>query len=659
MPRIISPSLDEISKLRQPLTAGEREVLDLFNRSLSADWEIYVQSHLNGLRPDFVLLNPTVGIAVFEVKDWDLDAMRYRIVGSTERDYRLRAIAPDGRDIDLESSNPIRQAERYRRALYEVYCPHLSGSLQFSPITAGVIFTRSKLKAVMGVFDKIARREISKNENTLAGLDPMYPVSGSEELATGNLKAIFPRSSTKSSKVMTPTIANDLRGWLVEPDFSKEIRRPVILDDDQKKLASDRTSSGYRRIKGPAGSGKSMVIAARAANLLTEGKKVLIVTFNITLWHYLRDLVVQNLFATNPFRLDRPMKNVTFVHFHDWCRAVCEDAGRREDYLDLFKGIPTGRDKDKALQHVLETSLPDLVSDVLRHGGTGKYDAILVDEGQDYNPRWWNALRMVLNDGGEMVLVADQTQDLYGRSTAWTDDAMRGAGFTGQWSRLSIGYRLPVDAQRLFRDFAERFLPPGKVDLPTSVQTSLDLEPCHLRWIQCDEGSAADTCIAEMSEMMKRSGLELDLSNSDLCVLTDDQEVGEAIVNAARSRKINARETFSKHDPKQGKRKKMAFFMGASGVKVTTIHSFKGWETRMLILHVSLADGPENLAAIYAGLTRLKRNEKGSFLTVVCSVPKLREYGSSWPEFVDTIRVSRPLQILDDSGMNRPFYPWP
>jgi hypothetical protein len=77
MTRIIYPPLDEHAHLRQKLTDGEQAVLALFDQSLAPEWEIYIQPHLNGLRPDFVLLNPRVGIAVFEVKDWNLGAMRY------------------------------------------------------------------------------------------------------------------------------------------------------------------------------------------------------------------------------------------------------------------------------------------------------------------------------------------------------------------------------------------------------------------------------------------------------------------------------------------------------------------------------------------------------------------------------------------------------
>ncbi len=79
MPRFISPPLKELSSLRTPLTPGEKKVLEVFDEKLSPEWEIYIQPHLNGLRPDFVLLNPNVGIAVFEVKDWNLKAMPYRV----------------------------------------------------------------------------------------------------------------------------------------------------------------------------------------------------------------------------------------------------------------------------------------------------------------------------------------------------------------------------------------------------------------------------------------------------------------------------------------------------------------------------------------------------------------------------------------------------
>ncbi len=72
MPRKVSPPVSEHHRLRDPLTDGEKMVFEFFDTHLDEAWEIYIQPHMNGLRPDFVLLNPNVGIAVFEVKDWSM-----------------------------------------------------------------------------------------------------------------------------------------------------------------------------------------------------------------------------------------------------------------------------------------------------------------------------------------------------------------------------------------------------------------------------------------------------------------------------------------------------------------------------------------------------------------------------------------------------------
>src|SRR4051812_17085236 len=76
--RLVLPPKAQHDKLRRPLTAGERRVFEVFDARLPEEWEIYIEPHLNGLRPDFVLLHPGVGIAIFEVKDWSLDTIDAR-----------------------------------------------------------------------------------------------------------------------------------------------------------------------------------------------------------------------------------------------------------------------------------------------------------------------------------------------------------------------------------------------------------------------------------------------------------------------------------------------------------------------------------------------------------------------------------------------------
>lgn len=617
--RIISPPYADLNRLRQPLTAGERKVLDLFNSQLPDGWEIYIQPHLNGLRPDFVLLNPKGGIGVFEVKDWDLNAMQY----STRKDawggLSLWA-EKDGKSFCLQKDNPVSKVNRYKKEIFDLYCPRLQQGNGWAAITAGVIFPFARAEKV--------RKLLSGFLPSSSGdrYEKYQPISGLEEIASENLKMVFPEAYRSESRLMTKDLANDLRGWLTEPDFSAVQREPLILDRNQKSLAETRTETGYRRIKGPAGSGKSLVLAARAARLANEGKSVLVATFNITLWHYLRDLIVRALDAPEP------LENIQFTHFHLWCKHACEDAGWDNRYTKLWE---QGRAAD-----ILAKTLPLMAEEALTQPGARKYDAILVDEGQDYRPLWWNVLRQACKPEGEMLLVADATQDVYGTAKSWTDDVMKGAGFPGgRWAQLHVSYRLPPETLELARRFAEHFLPEDAIDLPEPETGTLNLYPCSLRWVQCSPLEAEKVCADEILLMMRQTGKN-GLANADITVLTGDMKTGTGVVNRLSEYGIKSVDTFS-DDAQESRRRKMGFYMGNAKIKATTLHSFKGWETRLLVVYITEAMQAESLALVYAGLTRLKRSELGSWLTVVCTAPQLSLYGRSFPTHIDKLKFEQ------------------
>jgi len=87
--RLISQPKYQIDRLRQSFYEGEYLVFQFFDKYLAEEWEINIQPHLNGLQPEFVLLNPDVGIAVFEVKDWNLDVIDYWLEKRPERSPEL------------------------------------------------------------------------------------------------------------------------------------------------------------------------------------------------------------------------------------------------------------------------------------------------------------------------------------------------------------------------------------------------------------------------------------------------------------------------------------------------------------------------------------------------------------------------------------------
>lgn len=136
--RIIAPPRSVHVRLRQPMTPGERLVLEFFDEYLPAEWEIYIAPHFNGLRPDFVILNPTVGVGVYEVKDWDLGAMRYYVKQHPSCFKELMAKPNSGQAFAVE--NPFEKIRRYKEAIYNVYCPRLREKFGFGAINAGLIF---------------------------------------------------------------------------------------------------------------------------------------------------------------------------------------------------------------------------------------------------------------------------------------------------------------------------------------------------------------------------------------------------------------------------------------------------------------------------------------------------------------------------------------
>ncbi len=613
-----------MNSLRQSLEEGEWRVLEFFDKYLPQAWEIYIQPHLNGLRPDFVLLHPEGGIAVFEVKNWNLDAMHYEVKQRPGKSPLLMG-QRDGKVFSLHKDNPVEKVYRYRKEIQNLYCPRLNHQFGFTAVTAGIIFPSADDQQV----EKLLKPCL-KHRNMLAW-QQYNPVSGREALARGDLLQVFPEALQEKSQFMSPELASDLRLWLVEPDAPKTQRTPIELDIKQKVLAGSRTESGFRKIKGPAGSGKSLVLAARAARLVAEGKDVLVVVFNITLLNYLSDSAVRNY---PPAR-----KLATWLNFHHWCKRVCDETDHADEYLELWRGH-----SEECLEEYAPPTekLVKLVGDILdrdTEGVVDNYDAILVDEGQDFLPEWWRLLRKVLRPRGEMLLFADATQDVYGTARAWTDDNMLGMdmGFVGgRWATLDVSYRLPSCLIKHVREYGKRFLHPD-VDLPPTptfdgqMELDVDSSPCHLRWCQI-ENEVANTVPHELM-LMLIAHEQSDLSMSDVTILVDSQKLGLAIVQLLAERNIQCIHTFTDEHSQSNRQKKLAFFMGDGRVKITTMHSFKGWETRFLLICVEHAHNARSMALLYVGMTRVKWHPLGSFLTVICSEPSLEDYGSTWPDF--------------------------
>lgn len=627
--RVISPERRALSALRTPLTQGESEAIAFFDRTLPSGWEIYVQPHLNGLRPDIVLLHPERGLAVYEIKDWDFRKLHYQYRATRDKGSQLWCRDHSGMWF-RQRDEPFAKVIRYRDEIRALYCPRLGAQLETNPgaasaITAGVILTKATTAEAHELFQPVIKA------NGLSGRKAFYnTINGCDALQENRLANVFPWAAEgRASRWMNENTASDLRSWLIEPDHSQSQRNPLPMNSKQREIATTRTTTGYRRIRGPAGSGKSLAIAARAAQMSAEGKAVLVISFNITLLHYLRDLAVR---YPDPNRsvTDR----ITWLHFHGWCKRTCEEAGYEEEYKALWStyfAAQSGREYEESdLKLMLAVGLPSVVANAIRDGGHNvtKYDAILCDEGQDLNLDWWNLLRSVLRTGGEMLLAADRTQDLYSQAATWTETSLENAGFRGgRWYELDGSYRFPAEFVTHLQRFVEMFLTDEGSVSPVAVQGDL-LEPLRLEWVQVPQGTLVDNTVDIIRSLPVRLKPQL-LKWSDLAIIAQTHEIGSEVVERLDALGIRACHVFG-NEQSSSRWRKSAFWMGDSRVKAATFHSFKGWESPHVVVVINSARHATEFRGIYVALSRLCRSVGGSALLVVCDSPELAVYGETW-----------------------------
>ena len=607
------------------LSPDEREVFELFDKRLPPEWEMYIKPHLNGLYPDVVLLNPYAGIALFDI-------------------IKLNEIV----------GNPLEKIEFYKEEILKLYCPGLKarfGKKGAGAITAGLIFTRVD-QVSLDTHSFFSDRSYPK----------YYPIAGSDSLAAGDLNKLFPEWKQwglhNPSRLMSPDTGDDLRRWLKEPDFKQAHPNPLKLTGRQREIAETRTEIYYRRVKGAAGAGKTQALAARAAVLSSEGKRVLVCLFNITLRYYPRDLAWQH--ATS-----LPMNSgleIDFLHFHDWCKRICYMSGNGDRYKPLAKILASKNSSKKEL--VWNELMPNLVQEIYKEKGpwqsTGKvisftgleqmhgdseindvppyYDAILVDEGQDFTIRWWETLEKALLPEGEMLFVADTTQNIYGRDFTWLKEEMSTGGFRGRWFELGPSYRLPSRLITILQRFADEFLDEDDedIDIPRPVQDDLFLD-LQLRWVQISSSISIDDCFERIGEIcfeeVQRLRKNPEISDSDITFLAHTNAIGRVFVKKCKSANVSVHHIFGNNE-EDSRNKKLDFRPEDSRMKATTLHSFKGLESRHLIVNIGSITRDDDPALFYTALTRLKKYDQGRCcLTVVSSCPELESFGKEWEDF--------------------------
>lgn len=586
----VIPGREVINKFNQCLTPGENALLDYLDINLKKDnnfnadnsieeyngWLIFVQPYLNGSRPDIIIVHPRIGVQIFEVKDVNIDNYSFQ----KENDEKLHLYVSNSSG-SYPVKSPKKQVEYYHAKLTGLLVPQIGEIIDENISNYGLVRTAL-------YFHNASTIEVQELFNVEIEDFKKLPAFGNDFLKTVNLREIVPNSYLYQSKYWKTKWNTEILSWLMPPYHSLQQTTKLALTNDQMKFAEPCT--GHHRVRGVAGSGKTQVLAYRAAKLASQGKKVLVLTYNITLWHFINDMIKRA-----PFEFD--WKNITRNHFHGFCRDIL--------YQYSLEWPENNGDED-----FFRSDIPRKVLETIEGRNMNKYDAILIDEGQDYYIEWYQMLCKFLSDNDEMVVVCDKKQNVYGRTTEWLDKRRKGTEKFGEWVDLKKIIRLPEKVSNIAKEFADKFelnqdMKIEKIEKPDLFNQFDD----HFLWWQIEKDEWLKK-IEEAFDTIRIKGKYINAS--DFVILLPDKEYGNKCVEFFKSKKnILSNHVFETSEDKYGKRKKMAFWMGDSRLKISTIQSFKGWESLNVILYI-----PEKIIGdvklfdmlVYTAITRTKQN---------------------------------------------------
>ena len=406
------------------MTAGERRTAERLEEKLDEDYLVWFDVPVGPkhAHPDFVVLHPRRGLLILEVKDWRLDTIRM----ASKQTWEILA-----QGTPKVVPSPIEQARHYAHQVVDALArdpqlKHTDGRLAF-PWSYGVVLTNITRKqfetAELGMAIE-AHRVICSDEMT-ASVDA--------EAFQSQLWSMFP---TLMRGVLTLPQIDRVR-WILFPEVRIEAQAGLfseaqadeaplpdlmrVMDLQQEQLARS-LGEGHRVIHGVAGSGKTMILSVRAeylAKAAASGKPVLILCYNQPLAVKLEALMKSK-------GLDA---RVHVHNFHRWCRRQLVAFGQPLP--------PQGQDMfDQMVQNVIRAVDRAQIP-------SGQYQAVLIDEGHDFEPAWLKlAAQMVDPNTNSLLLLYDDAQSIYQRRRA-QQFSFKSVGIQaqGRTTILKINYR--------------------------------------------------------------------------------------------------------------------------------------------------------------------------------------------------------------------------
>ena len=620
------PSLEVAKRAKQKPTEGELFLLEFLATKFGDRVEVYFQPCFNGDRPDIVLMSPDEGVIIIEVKDWNLDL--YGI--DLNNKWSVTAISQ-------RIKSPFQQVYAYKKNFFEI---HVNGLLEkslkspnfFKIIKTYVYFHHANKQSMNNLYrphldrlQELSRRndEDYKHENIhyedyekkrawIERGKHKYERDMSFALYKDKLpKIAFPINA--KNIIFDESVYNEFKRLLNPPYHYASEGNPPKYSEKQRLLIKS-AAQARTKICGLAGSGKTVVLAGRAVNAhMRHGGKVLILTFNITLCSYIHDKIsaVREDFSWPSFDITNYHKFITNALNNSSIEFEIPDNLQSND-KDPFIAREIAKRRDNYLEETYFSNLRVFEDQEVKT----KYDTILIDEIQDYKPEWIKIIRsFFLEEDGEMLLFGDEKQNIYKRALDGARRSKVVEGF-GTWVKLTKSYRykeqspiIPlVDAFQknfLLQDYeldTDESFQPSLIGVGVQAYSTFDIHNVNLLAKKIIDIAKANKI--HPNDISIISSQELILRKLDYVLRTSETHK-ERTLCSFPSLEVAEHPKYSQNYREISAAKKKGFNLNSGVMKLSSIHSFKGFESPFIFLLASTKDSPE---LILTGLTRAKEN---------------------------------------------------
>jgi hypothetical protein len=375
------------------------------------------------------------------------------------------------------------------------------------------------------------------------------------------------------NKIHTLFMGQDLKNPLKNILNASESDQNLRLSENQEQILSAMFDMFNKKIaiRGLAGTGKTILLAQRAVDVVNERKRVLILTKTKPLNKFLKLLT-----KISDNRL-------TITHVDYFVRSVCKK------YNEPYSHPRDAEDTD---QH-FEQYNPNICLDMFEKYPEEKYDLILVDEAQDFYKDWYEALCFAKKDDGQIVFFYDPFQEQINDSMI---SSLETAEDVTKYP-LKINFRNTFEINNLLQKLIKNFYPDSKLFYDKPIEN-------HGEKPQLLEVNDRNDQITKVTEIINKLVNKEKVIPRDIAVIYDGsiKAPSKNELSITTEIKKNGFDVISAEDysePYINKSKENC-------ITLDSIRRFKGLEKTVIIVTNLEEITKETVKNLYTGLSRAR-----------------------------------------------------